>query len=227
MIKFESVSKSFAGLRILSDISFEIKSHEVVALQGSSGCGKTTLLKLIAGILKPDSGTITVQVSRIGYIFQDHRLLPWRTALDNIALVLRANGMGKDESREKAVKWMDKLGLSKFYDYFPAQLSGGMVQRVSIARAFAIEPEILLMDEPFSSLDADLAADLIRELGQVLREFKTTAIYVTHDRLEAISIANRIFLLEEGVLKVTPVTDRKTMARDYLNDQLKDIKLPD
>jgi ABC-type nitrate/sulfonate/bicarbonate transport system ATPase subunit len=223
MIKFESVSKSFNDLKILKDISFEIKSHEVVALQGASGSGKTVLLKLIAGILKPDSGTIKASVSRIGFIFQDHRLLPWRTALDNIALVLRANGMGKDESMEKAMSWMDKLGLSKFYDYFPAQLSGGMVQRVSIARAFAIEPEIMLMDEPFSSLDADLAASLLKELGQVLREYRTTAIYVTHDRLEAIGIANRIFLLEGGVLKVTTVTDRKEMARDYLNDQLKDM----
>jgi NitT/TauT family transport system ATP-binding protein len=224
MIKFESVFKSFAGLRILNDISFEIKSHEVVALQGSSGSGKTTLLKLVAGILKADSGSITVPVSRIGFIFQDHRLLPWRTALDNIALVLRANEISEVESREKARVWMDKLGLSKFYNYFPGQLSGGMVQRVSIARAFAFEPEVLLMDEPFSSLDADLAANLIRELGQVLREFKTTAIYVTHDRLEAISIANRIFLLEEGGLKVTSVTDRKAMAREYLNDQLKGMQ---
>jgi ABC-type nitrate/sulfonate/bicarbonate transport system ATPase subunit len=220
MIQFESVSKSFAGLKILKDVSFEIKSHEVVALQGASGSGKTVLLKLIAGILKPDSGRIEVPVSRIGFIFQDHRLLPWRTALDNIALVLRAKGMSKDESGEKARKWMDRLGLGKFYEYFPAQLSGGMVQRVSIARAFAIEPEIMLLDEPFSSLDADLAASLMRDLEQVLREYRTTAIYVTHDRLEAISIPSRIFLLEGGVLKITPVMDRKSMARDYINDQL-------
>jgi ABC-type nitrate/sulfonate/bicarbonate transport system ATPase subunit len=227
MIKFESVSKSFADLKILNEISFEIKNREIVALQGPSGSGKTTLLKLIAGILKPDSGTLTVPVAKIGFVFQDHRLLPWRTARDNISLVLKASGTGEAEAREKAGLWLDRLGLNKFHDYFPSQLSGGMVQRVSIARAFALEPELMLMDEPFSSLDADLADALIKELSGVLREYRTTTVYVTHDRLEAISLADRIFLLERGKLKITPVMDRKGMARDYLNDKLKEIKLPD
>jgi ABC-type nitrate/sulfonate/bicarbonate transport system ATPase subunit len=227
MITFRNVSKSYGNLRILKDVNIEIREHEVVAVQGSSGSGKTTLLKLIAGILKPDSGIIQISSSRIGFIFQDHRLLHWRTAKDNIALVLRAAGNSDVEAQTKAKMWMDKLGLKGFYDYFPAQLSGGMVQRVSIARAFAIEPKIILMDEPFGSLDTELARALIRELGQVLREYKTTAVYVTHNRLEALSISNRIYQLADGDLKDTAVTDRKAMARDYLNNQIKEMMIQD
>jgi NitT/TauT family transport system ATP-binding protein len=227
MITFRNVSKSYDKLQILKDVNIEIKEHEVVAVQGSSGSGKTTLLKLIAGILKPDSGLIQVSSGRIGFIFQDHRLLHWRTARDNIALVLRALGSSTIEAREKAKMWMDKLGLKGFYDYFPAQLSGGMVQRVSIARAFAIEPKIILMDEPFGSLDTELARVLLRELGQVLREYKTTAVYVTHNRLEALSISNRIYQLADGGLKDIIVTDRKAMAREYLNNQIKEMMIPD
>jgi ABC-type nitrate/sulfonate/bicarbonate transport system ATPase subunit len=227
MIKFEGVSKSLADLQILKDVSFEIKAHEVVAVHGSSGSGKTTLLKLMAGIIKPDSGVIQIPAARIGFIFQDHRLLHWRTARDNISLVLQAAGASKFEAREKAIKWMDKLGLKGFYDYFPSQLSGGMVQRVSIARAFAIEPEIMLMDEPFGSLDTEITRVLLRELGQVLREYKTTAVYVTHDRLEALSISNRLFQLSDGSMEETLVIDRKAMARDYLNNQLKELMIPD
>jgi ABC-type nitrate/sulfonate/bicarbonate transport system ATPase subunit len=227
MITFENVSKSFNHLRILANISFNVRVHDVVAIQGVSGSGKTTILKLIAGILKPDSGTVRVPVSKIGFIFQDHRLLPWKSALDNIVLVLRSTGCSDEEAREKAKKWMDKMGLAKFYDYFPAQLSGGMIQRVSIARAFAIEPEIMLMDEPFSSLDTELSASLIRELGQVLSEYKTTTLYVTHDHLQALSLASRIFQLENGFLKEITVTDRKAMALAYLNKQVNDILRPD
>jgi ABC-type nitrate/sulfonate/bicarbonate transport system ATPase subunit len=223
MIKFQIVSKTFEKLHILKEVSFEIKPHEVVAIQGPSGSGKTTLLRLIAGILKPDSGVIDVQASKIGFIFQYHRLLPWRTAQDNIAMVLRAAGIDEDDARNKARAWMDRLGLKGFYGYYPAQLSGGMLQRVSIARAFAIEPEIMLMDEPFNSLDADMAKTLLKELSQVLREYKTTAVYVTHSRLEVISIANRVFQLADGGLTETPITDRKAMVKDYLDSQLKEI----
>lgn len=224
MIKFEDVSKSFNNLQVFRDVSFEIKPHEVVAIQGSSGSGKTTLLRLIAGILKPDSGSVQVDSNRIGFIFQDHRLLPWRTAADNIALVLKATGINSDKAGETARLWMDKLGLKGFYDYYPSQLSGGMVQRISIARAFAIEPDIILMDEPFSSLDADLAETLLKELRQILRESQATAVYVTHRRLEVLRIANRIFQIADRTLTESAITDRKTMLRDYLNSRIKDIE---
>jgi ABC-type nitrate/sulfonate/bicarbonate transport system ATPase subunit len=115
---------------------------------------------------------------------------------------------------------MDRLGLKGFYNYYPAQLSGGMAQRVSIARAFVLEPEIMLMDEPFSSLDAGLARALLYDLKQVLSDYRAAAVYVTHDLVEALSLASRVFRLEEGVLKESVITDREKALRDYFNERL-------
>lgn len=201
MIRFSHVYKSFNGNRVLNDISFEFKSHESVAILGPSGSGKTTLLRLIAGTLRPDSGSIEVQSDRIGFIFQDHRLLPWKNAEDNISLVLQAAGIERPEARNRARNWLDRMKLEGYYKHYPGQLSGGMMQRVSIARAFAIEPEIILMDEPFSNLDADLTDSLLRQLRKVMADNRATVVYVTHDLLEALSIARRIFRLTPKGLK--------------------------
>jgi NitT/TauT family transport system ATP-binding protein len=216
LISFKNVSRSFDGALILNHVSFEIDSNETIAVLGPSGSGKTTLLKLIAGLLKPDSGTISLSSRHIGYVFQDYRLLPWRTALGNIVLVLKAGGMAREEAESKARSWLDRLGLKDFYDYYPAQLSGGMIQRVSIARAFAIKPEIMLMDEPLSNLDAGLADSLLRELKEVLEDYHTTTVYVTHEYAESLFIAHRIFQLEQQTLKETVVGDRKIMLQNYL-----------
>jgi NitT/TauT family transport system ATP-binding protein len=223
MIQFQNVTKSFSGLQVLKDVNFKVEAHETIAVLGPSGSGKTTLLRMIAGTLKPDGGTVKVASSRIAYIFQDHRLLPWRTAQDNIALVLKAGGLAKRAALEKARYWMDRLGLQGFYRYYPGQLSGGMVQRVSIARAFAIEPEVMLMDEPFSSLDADLADSLLRDLKQVLTEYKTTTVYVTHDLVEALSIAQRIFRFGTEGLTEMRIEDRRKKLQDYLEGRLRTI----
>jgi NitT/TauT family transport system ATP-binding protein len=221
MIRFQDVTKSFSGLHVLKDMNFEVKAHETIAVLGPSGVGKTTLLRMIAGTLKPDGGTIRIASTRIAYIFQDHRLLPWRTAQDNIALVLKAGGVEPRTALEKARSWMDRLGLKGFYKYYPGQLSGGMVQRVSIARAFAIEPEIMLMDEPFSSLDADLADSLLHDLKQVLADYDTTTVYVTHDLVEALSIAERIFRLSPEGFAEVKIDDRRKMLQDYLEGRLR------
>jgi NitT/TauT family transport system ATP-binding protein len=208
-------------LPILQNITFEIQDNESVAVLGPSGSGKTTLLRLIAGTLKPDTGSIEVDSSKIGYIFQDHRLLPWRTAQDNIALPLRAGGRTREAARRRARSWMDRLGLQGFYDYYPRQLSGGMIQRVSIARAFAIEPDIMLMDEPFSSLNAGLADALLRDLRQVLSGYRATTVYVTHELPEAIGLAKRIFHLRPSSFEETIIDDPITALRDYFNRLLK------
>jgi ABC-type nitrate/sulfonate/bicarbonate transport system ATPase subunit len=223
MITFRGVSKSYGGRPVLQDISFEIKSHEVVSILGSSGSGKTTLLRLIARVLKQDAGEIETGSSRIGFVFQDHRLLPWRSALDNVALMLRAAGKSRDESRERAAVWLDRMGLKGFYSYYPGQLSGGMARRVSIARAFAVEPEIMLMDEPFSSLDVELADAMLLDLKGVLRESKATVVFVTHDFMEAINIADRLFRLGPEGLIETPVTDKATMCKEYMASRMKGI----
>jgi ABC-type nitrate/sulfonate/bicarbonate transport system ATPase subunit len=219
MINFKNVTISFDGLNVLNNISFGIGANEIVAVLGPSGSGKTTLLKLISGILRPDSGTIGTSSRRMGYVFQDHRLLPWRTAADNIALVLKAAGLTQEEASKKALFWLDRLGLKGYAGYYPGQLSGGMVQRVSIARAFAIQPEIMLMDEPLSNLDMGLADSLLRDLKGVLADYRSTTVYVTHEYVEALTIADRIFHLERQTLKETIVTDRKAMLRDYLTQR--------
>jgi len=225
MIRFNNVTKHMGGLPILQNITFEIQDYESVAVLGPSGSGKTTLLRLIAGTLQPDAGTIEVDSSRIGFIFQDHRLLPWLTAQDNIALPLRAAGKIREVARRRARSWMDRLALQGFYNYYPRQLSGGMIQRVSIARAFAMEPDIMLMDEPFSSLNAGLADALLRDLKQVLSGYKATTVYVTHEFPEAIGLASRIFHLRPSSFEETLITDPIADLRDYYNRLLKNASM--
>jgi NitT/TauT family transport system ATP-binding protein len=226
MIKFDKVTKSFGGKTVLNNISFEIKSHETVAILGPSGSGKTTILKLIAGTVAPDSGTVEVHSQRIGYVFQDHRLLPWRTALDNVALVLKAQENPSNHIQERAKAWMKLMRLDKYYNYYPRQLSGGMIQRVSIARALAIEPEITLLDEPFSSLDTPLADSLLRQLKKVLANYRSTTVYVSHDFVGALSIAQRLFVLNDNNLKEYPINDRRELLERNLDLRLKTILTP-
>ncbi len=220
MISFEHVSRSFNGKPVLADISFTVGKNEIVTLTGPSGSGKTTLLRLIAGTLKPDSGAIRTDGERTGFVFQDHRLLPWNTARENVALVLRALGRNKSEARESASRWLEQVGLADYAGYYPGQLSGGMVQRVSIARAFAIEPQVILMDEPFSSLDTEMTDSLLAMLGEILEEHHTTVVYVTHDIMEALRLGNRLFTLSDGVLRETAIRDREAMLREYCSERL-------
>ena len=135
MIAFEHVSKSFDSLKVLNDLSFHIASGQIMGVVGPSGVGKTTILKLITGILAPDEGAVLVVDGVVGYVFQEPTLLPWRTALDNVSAPLRAQGMAKAEARERAAGWLARVDLAGFEQYHPAELSGGMAQRVSVARA--------------------------------------------------------------------------------------------
>ena len=192
MIKLERVSKSFDSLEVLHDVSLHVADKEVVGVVGPSGSGKTTILKLITGIVTPDSGTVTVAEGPVGYAFQEPRLLPWRTALDNVAAPLRAQGMKREAARVAAARWLERVGLAGFERYHPAELSGGMAQRVSLARAFAVEPSVLLMDEPFANVDSELKGSLIGILASIIKERGTTMVYVTHELTEALRLADRI-----------------------------------
>jgi NitT/TauT family transport system ATP-binding protein len=205
----------------LDDLSFHVSTGQIVGVVGPSGVGKTTILKLITGILVPDAGTVHVAEATVGYVFQEPRLLPWRTAVDNVAAPLRAQGLDKKEARAAAAKWLERVELAGFESYHPPELSGGMAQRVSIARAFAVEPSILLMDEPFSNMDATLKGSLIAILQGIIRERKTTVIYVTHELTEALRLADRIVeLTPTRRLREVDVSDRGAVARAWVEKNL-------
>lgn len=217
VIVFDHVSKSFDSLEVLRDLSFGVAPGDILGVVGPSGSGKTTILKLITGIFAPDEGTVTVGQGVTGYVFQEPRLLPWRTALDNVAGPLRALGMDKAAARRKAGEWLQKVGLGGFELYHPAELSGGMAQRVSLARALAVEPAVLLMDEPLSSLDATLKGSLLGTLAELLKGRATTTVYVTHDLVEALQLADRIVELMPGkTLRELDLTDRAALASEWL-----------
>jgi NitT/TauT family transport system ATP-binding protein len=217
VITFDHVSKAFESLEVLRDLSLHVATGQIVGVVGPSGSGKTTILKLVTGILAPDKGTVTVAEGVVGYVFQEPRLLPWRTALDNVATPLRAQGQTRTEAREAAARWLERVELDGFERYHPAELSGGMAQRVSIARAFAVEPRILLMDEPFSNVDATLKGSLIDILESIIKERKPTVVYVTHELTEALRLADRIVELTPGHgLREVDLSDRAAVAREWM-----------
>ena len=227
MITFQKVSKAFDKLKVLHEASLHVGADEIVGIVGPSGSGKTTILKLITGILAPDSGTVTVAPGAVGYVFQEPRLLPWRTTLDNVAAPLRAQGRDKAAARAAAAQWLGRVELAGFERYHPAELSGGMAQRVSLARAFAIEPRILLMDEPFAGLDAELKESLMAILESIIRGRKTTVVYVTHELPEALRLADRIVeLTPDRALRELDLSDRAGVAREWLTRSLGTLGAP-
>jgi NitT/TauT family transport system ATP-binding protein len=216
VLQVQEVSKTFeAGehkVRALESVSFEIYSHEFLCIVGPSGCGKSTLLRILDGLDSPSSGRalfkgqlVTEPSPKISMIFQTFALLPWKTVRENVELGLDAQGIGLRERHDKALKYIEAVGLSGFDDAYPRELSGGMKQRVGIARALAVEPEVLLMDEPFSSLD-ELTADTLRkEVLEIWREpskITDTFIMVTHNVHEAVFMADRIIVLRARPGKV-------------------------
>ncbi len=218
MIQFKQVKKKYNNLEVIQNLSFIIHKNDVVGILGPSGVGKTTILKMIAGILTPESGTIISHVKRIAYVFQEPRLLPWKTALDNVAIPLLPLGYNYKQAKEKAAEWLGKMGLRGYEGYFPAQLSGGMIQRVSLARAFAIEPDTLLLDEPFSALDVRLKEVLLNMIKEQLKAAPITVLYVSHMPEEVVRIANRIFMLfPEGTMEEMSVNIGESF-KDFLKD---------
>jgi iron(III) transport system ATP-binding protein len=206
------LSKSFGAVRAVDDVDFEVRRGELVAVLGPSGCGKTTLLRLIAGFERPDAGSIEVggarlagpgewvqpEKRRIGMVFQDYALFPHLGVAANVAFGLIKHGR---EDRERLTKrTLELVGLQHKAERYPHELSGGERQRVALARALAPEPQLVLLDEPFSSLDASLRAGLRREVELILREAEATALLVTHDQEEALSLADRLAVMREGQL---------------------------
>lgn len=208
MIELVNVSKKYANTPVYENFSLEIEEGKITCLLGASGCGKTTLLNMLAG-LTPYEGRIGNVPERISYIFQEERLLPNLTVRQNVALVLGKNADGK-----KISEMLEKVELSGKEDAYPAELSGGQAQRVSIARAFAYPSGLILMDEPFSSLDTALKIRLIDVFCRLWQEEKRTAVFVTHDAEEAYMLAHRAVLLDEGKV-VADISENDPVPRAY------------
>jgi NitT/TauT family transport system ATP-binding protein len=207
-LEIDHVSKTFVlkrqrrQLRALEDVSLTVDEGSFVVICGPSGCGKSTLLRMLHGLQKPDAGEIRVRGERVtgprldrAMVFQHHNLMPWRTVERNVELGLEAAGVGKSERRARAGEWLEKVGLQDFAGYHPAQLSGGMQQRVGLARALALDPDMLLMDEPFGALDAQTRVVLQGELERIWEADSKTVVFITHDIEEALFLADRVIVM--------------------------------
>jgi NitT/TauT family transport system ATP-binding protein len=201
----ENVGKSFGSRRVLNNINLTVHSQEFICILGHSGCGKSTLLNMIAGYLLPDDGALKVDGKKIqgpsktrGMVFQDHALFPWFNVLDNISFGPEVQGMPKKKAREMGREFLKLVGLEAYANHYPGELSGGMKQRVGIARALASKPEILLMDEPFGALDILTRETMRRELQRICDQLHPTILFVTHSISEALFLADRIVVMKHG-----------------------------
>jgi len=199
----------YQGRKVLAlrDLDLEIAAGEFIAVVGPSGCGKTTLLNLVAGFLTPSGGEILVEKEPVsgpgadrGVVFQSFALFPWMTVLDNVAFGLKMRGVGKHQRERTAIEFLELAGLAYAAERYPNELSGGMQQRVGVARALANHPDILLMDEPFASVDAQTRMTLQDELARIWQQRRTTVLLITHDVSEAVFLADRVVVLSQGSL---------------------------
>jgi len=195
ILSIRDLSKNFEEKKVLNGVNFEMNFGERVALIGPSGCGKTTLLRCVAGLLKFDSGTIDLNTSKIGYVFQEDRLIPWRTVKQNLLFV--------DSNEKKILEVLTLVGLEESVNLYPSDLSGGMRQRVNIARALVKESDIILLDEPFQSLDFEIKIQLIKDVHSLSKTFGFACIMITHSIREALSFADRICILSPSPSNIT------------------------
>lgn len=220
MIEIRNVSKSFPQnyqdehLSILNNISLDVQDKEFVSLVGPSGCGKSTLLRILAGLLKPDEGDVLVQGKRIEkpessrcMVFQDYVLFPWMTVGNNIALGLKVKKYKKEDIQKKVAWALELVGLKGFEKSYPHQLSGGMKQRVAIARSLVMNPDILLMDEPFGALDSFTRMKLQDDLVDLCRKKDFTTLFVTHDCDEAVYLSDRVVVFSGSPAQVKEIID--------------------
>lgn len=244
-IEVRGISKWFAAsdgqaLQVLDNIQLEVAAHSVVAILGASGCGKSTLLNIISGLVTPERGDIRINgvAARdfddwrsVSYMFQEDRLLPWRTAQRNVEFALEAGNMPRGERESRAREALKLVGLDSFADAFPYQLSGGMRSRVALARSLVQEPCILLMDEPFSRLDALTRAQMHEELLRIQKLKQMTIVFVTHDVEEAVVLADRVVVLaprpgrvrEQVAIDLPRPRDTTEAATAQLTHQLKSL----
>lgn len=228
-LELANVCHHFVGtqgerLDVLSDISLAVPAGELVSIVGSSGSGKTTLLRIVDQLVAPSAGTVLIDgrpVARPGgkvsFVFQQDSLLPWRRVIANASYGLELRGVGRAEAHERARRYLDLVGLSGFETYYPHQLSGGMRQRVNLARALAVEPDILLMDEPFAALDAQTRELMQLEVLRIWEETAKTVVFVTHQLDEAVFLSDRVVALSArpgSIREIVPIELPRPRAID-------------
>ncbi|MEI9987869.1 MAG: ABC transporter ATP-binding protein [Aliidongia sp.] len=217
-LSLRDIRKSFATrtgpMRVLDGLTFDILEGDFVSIIGPSGCGKTTVFNIIAGLVAPDDGTLTYEGTpvaglrgRVGYMMQKDLLLPWRTVLDNVVLGLEIRGIDAREARDKARRYLDLYGLGGFENAYPRALSGGMRQRAALIRTLIVDPDILLLDEPFSALDYQTRLYLEGVLMEAVAQFNKTVVLVTHDIDEAVALSRRVVVLNQRPTTVKAVYD--------------------
>jgi len=240
-IKINNIKKTFEGenrVVALENLNIDINDNEFAIVLGPSGCGKSTLLYLLAGFEKPTSGKLLLDGKPIkkpgpnrGFVFQDFALYPWKTVLKNIAFGLELKGVSKKEATEKSMEYIRMVGLEGFEHAYPHTLSGGMKQRVGIARALVYDPEVLLMDEPFGALDAQTRKQMQMELESIWEKTKKTVVFVTHSVIEAVFLADRIFVMTarpgklKGIVEVSLPRPRDYTDENFLKVREKVLKL--
>lgn len=206
VLRFENVSMHYHSKQgetaALQEVNFSVAEGEFVAIIGPSGCGKTTLLSLAAGLLSPTKGKVITNGCSFGYMLQKDELFPWRTIEKNIFLPLEIKKSDTPKHRERAVELAEKYGLKQFLKNYPSSLSGGMRQRAALIRTLAVDPDVLLLDEPFSALDYQTRLSVCDDVYKIIRSERKTALLITHDISEAISVADKIFVLSKRPAKI-------------------------
>lgn len=236
-VVFENVVKKFGEVTALTDLSLEIVPGELVTLLGPSGCGKTTTLRLIAGLESATSGKILIggkdvtdlsaTYRNVSMVFQSYALFPHMSVVENVGYGLRVGGMKKPEAKDKAEEGLEMVGLAGFGDRLPSELSGGQQQRVAVARAIVLQPEVLLLDEPLSNLDAKLRRHVREEIRQIQQNLGLTAVYVTHDQEEAMAISDRIVVMRNaGIAQIgTPKDLYSNPNSEFIADFIGDANV--
>ena len=224
-IKLVNVSKFYTvdkeSIKVIDKIDLNIPENKITVILGRSGCGKTTLLRLVAGLENFEQGEIIgVESKRKAYVFQEDRLMPWLDVKSNITFGIHKNEI--DNSRINEI--IETVGLEKFYNAYPSQLSGGMKQRVSIARAFAYNPDFIMMDEPFSALDYFTREQMQNELLNIHKRLKCSILFVTHSIDEALILGDNIVILEKGIIKSQYEIKEDSNKRDLLDDKFVKLK---
>ena len=229
-LEIKKINKSYDGKKVLNDISFSVKKGEFLAILGLSGCGKTTLLRILIGLEKQDSGEIIKDGKEIselspdnrgmGIIFQNYALFPNMTVLENVEYALKLKTKSKEKARKAALDTLEQLGLEEHLNKKPNHLSGGQQQRVAIARTLALNPDIILLDEPISALDVTNREIMKQELKAIQKQFNTTMVFITHEQEEAFYLADRIMVMSEGNIEQidTPYNIFQSPKNQFVED---------